>query len=242
MPKRQSAKIKDKWRSKSWLIVEAPPSFGSTQIGYIPVTDVEKAAGRVVETTLYDIVKQDPQQYVYKLYFQITEVQDGVAKSILKAYEYSREYLKSLIRRGSSMVTFIKDYVTKDGITVRVYVVAFTQRRINSSRKHAIRMAADKVLLEKTTSLTYDQFAQEAVLSKIGSDIHNEARKIAALRHVGIFKFKIVKGIPVMASAANIIETAAKEEAVVEEDEEEGFEEEVEESEEEGGEAAPPTN
>jgi small subunit ribosomal protein S3Ae len=156
-------------------------------------------------------VKQDPQQYVYKLYFQITEVQDGVAKSILKAYEYSREYLKSLIRRGSSMVTFIKDYVTKDGITVRVYVVAFTQKRINSSRKHAIRMAADKVLQEKTASLTYDQFAQEAVLSKVGSDIHNEARKIAALRHVGIFKFKLVKGVPVMASAANILEAASGE-------------------------------
>jgi len=234
MPKRQkSGKIKDKWRSKTWLIVEAPPSFGSTQIGYIPVTDMEKAAGRVVETTLYDIVKQDPQQYVYKLYFQITEVRDGVAKSILKAYEYSREYLKSLIRRGSSMVTFIKEYITKDGITVRVYVGSFTQKRINSSRKHAIRLAADKVLQEKTASLTYDQFVQEAVLSKIGSDIHNEARKITALRHVGIFKFKIVKGIPVMASAADILETTSKEEE---------SEEEVEGAEEEGVEEETPTN
>jgi small subunit ribosomal protein S3Ae len=226
MPKRQAGKIKDKWKSKTWLIVEAPPSFGNTQIAYIPVTDVSKAAGRVVETTLYDIVKQDPQQYVYKLYFQITEVQDSVAKSILKAYEYSREYLKSLIRRGSSMVTYIKDYTTKDGITVRVYVVAFTQKRINSSRKHAIRMAADKVLREKTASLTYDQFAQEVVLGKIGSDIYNEAKKIAALRHVGIFKFKIVKGVPVMASAANILETTSKEQEAVEEAEEEVEEEE----------------
>ena len=226
MPKRQkSGKIKDKWRSKTWLIVEAPLSFGSTQIGYIPVTDMEKAVGRVVETTLYDIVKQDPQQYVYKLYFQITEVQDGVAKSMLKAYEYSREYLKSLIRRGSSMVTFIKDYTTKDGITLRVYVVAFTQKRINSSRKHAIRMAADKVLQEKTASLTYDQFAQETVLGKIGSDIYNEARKIAALRHVGIFKFKIVKGIPVMTSAASTLGTTAKEGGVEEEESEEEVEE-----------------
>jgi len=213
MPKRQkSGKIKDKWRSKTWLTVEAPPSFGSTQIGYIPVTDIEKATGRIVETTLYDIVKQDPQQYVYKLYFQIVEVQDGVAKSILKAYEYSREYLKSLIRRGSSMVSLIKDYVTKDGITVRVYIVAFTQKRVNSSRKHAIRMSADKVLQEKTTTLTYDQFAQEAVLSKIGSDIYNEVRKITALRHVGISKFKIVKGVPSKASTESIIEATTKEE------------------------------
>lgn len=224
MPKRQkSGKIKDKWRDKTWLVVEAPPSFGSTHVGYIPVTDVSKAAGRVVETTLYDIVKQDPQQYVYKLYFQVTEVQDGVAKSILKAYEYSREYLRSLVRRGSSTVNFIKDYVTKDGVTVRVYVTAFTQKKINSSRKHAIRMLADKVLVEKTTALTYDQFAQEAVLSKIGSDIYNEARKIAALRHVGISKFKIVKGVPMISSATSILE-AASEAGDVDEGSEEGEE------------------
>lgn len=219
MPKRQkTGKIKDKWRDKTWLIVEAPPSFGSTQVGYIPATDPQKAVGRVVETTLYDIVKQDPQQYVYKLFFQITEVQDSVAKTILKAYEYSREYLKSLIRRGSSMINFIKDYVTKDGITVRVYVTAFTQKRVNSSRKHAIRLLADKVLTQKTSTLTYDQFAQEAVLGKIASDIYNEAKKVAALRHIGISKFKIVKGIPVMASAASITEAVSAEE-VVEEDE-----------------------
>ncbi len=213
MPKRQkSGKIRDKWRDKVWLVVEAPPSFGSTQVGHIPVTNIDKAVGRVVETTLYDIVKQDPQQYVYKLYFQITEVQDGVAKSILKAYEYSREYLKSLVRRGSSMVTFIKDYTTKDNITVRVYVIAFTQRRVNSSRKHAVRTLADKVLSEKTSTLTYDQFAQEAVLSKIGSDIYNEAKKVTMLRHVGISKFKIVKGMPIMAAASSIMEASSGEE------------------------------
>jgi ribosomal protein S3AE len=64
------------------------------------------------------------------------------------------------------------------------------------------------------------------VLGKIGSDIYNEAKKIAALRHVGIFKFKIVKGMPVMASAANILETTSKEQEAVEEAEEEVEEEE----------------
>jgi small subunit ribosomal protein S3Ae len=118
------------------------------------------------------------------------------------------------------MVSLIKDYVTKDGITVRVYIVAFTQRRVNSSRKHAIRMSADKVLQEKTTALTYDQFAQEAVLSKIGSDIYNEVRKVTALRHVGISKFKIVKGVPSMSSAESIIEVTSKEEEGAEEEDE----------------------
>jgi small subunit ribosomal protein S3Ae len=192
MPKAKRVKVKDKWREKKWVIVEAPPSFGSTPIAYLPLTDPAKAMGRVIETTLYDLLKQDPQHYVIKLRFQITEVVNNKAKSILQGHEYSREYLRSLVRRGSSMVSLINDYVTKDGAKVRVHVVAFTQSRINSSRKYAMRMAAHTVLTKKAANLTYDQFTQEAVLGKIASDIYNEDKKITHLRHIGIKKTKLI--------------------------------------------------
>ena len=81
----------------------------------LTVASVEKPAGRVVETTLYDILKQDPQHYSFKLYFQIDRIEGDTAYTILKGHEFSREYLRSLIRRGSSMSDFIKDYKTKDG-------------------------------------------------------------------------------------------------------------------------------
>ncbi|MCS7116267.1 MAG: 30S ribosomal protein S3ae [Nitrososphaerota archaeon] len=194
MSKRKKAgKLKDKWKEKAWVIVEAPPSFGSTVIASIPITSPEKAIGRCVETTLYDIVRQDPQQYTIKLYFQIEHIDGDRAKTIFKSYEYSRDYLRSLIRRGSSMVNFINDYTTKDGVKIRVYTVFFTQSRINSSRKHALRMIAHNILKEKSEKLNYDQFAQEAVLGKIASDIYNEAKKICQLRHVGIRKMKMVQ-------------------------------------------------
>jgi small subunit ribosomal protein S3Ae len=91
------------------------------------------------------------------------------------------------------MVNFIKDYQTRDGIIVRVYVVVFTRNRINSSRKTAIRLVADRVLTERVPTLSYDQFAQEAVLGKLASDIYNEAKKICPLRHVGVRKTKLVR-------------------------------------------------
>lgn len=191
--RKKVGKLKDKWKEKSWVMVETPPLFGSTIIASIPITDPDKAVGRVVETTLYDIVKQDPQQYTIKLYFQIERIIDNKAITIFKGYEYSRDYLRSLIRRGSSLVNYINDYITKDGVKVRVYTVFFTQSRINSSRKHALRMTAHKVLKEKAEKLNYDQFAQEAVLGKIASDIYNEAKKICSFRHVGIRKMKIVR-------------------------------------------------
>jgi small subunit ribosomal protein S3Ae len=48
-----------------------------------------------------------------------------------------------------------------------------------------------RIVEEKATSLSYDQYAQEMVLGKIASDIYNEAKKVAPLRHVGIRKSKL---------------------------------------------------
>ena len=54
---RKTRKIKDKWKEKKWVSVKAPDSFNNITIGYIPITDDEKAKGRVLEVTLFDILK-----------------------------------------------------------------------------------------------------------------------------------------------------------------------------------------
>ena len=191
MPKKV-AKVRDKWKLKSWITVLASPSFGSMPIARIPITDLEKAGGRVVETTLYDILKQDPQHYSFKLFFQVHRIEGETAYTVLKGHEYSREFLRSLVRRGSSQADFIKDYRTKDGYVVRVYCVAFSQGQMNTSKKHDLRAIMDRVIGERTASLTYDQLAQELVLQKVASDVYNEAKKVTHLRHVGVRKSKLI--------------------------------------------------
>ena len=61
-------------KEKKWVSVSAPDSFNNVHIADIPITDEEKAKGRVIEVTLFDILKGDPSQYQYKLYFQIDKV------------------------------------------------------------------------------------------------------------------------------------------------------------------------
>ena len=50
----------------------------------------------------------------------------------------------------------------------------------------------EKIIREKASTLTLDQLAQEMVLGKVASDIYNEAKKIAPLRHVGVRKSKLL--------------------------------------------------
>ena len=191
MPKKV-AKVRDKWKLKSWVTVTASTSFGNAPIARVPLTDIEKPLGRTIETTLYDILKQDPQHYAFKLYFQIDRVEGETAHTVFKGHEYSREFLRSLIRRGSSMSDLIKDYTTKDGYVVRVYCIALSQGKMNSSKKHDLRLLMDRVIAAKASGMNYEGFAQELVLQKVASDVYNEAKKVTHLRHVGVRKSKLI--------------------------------------------------
>jgi small subunit ribosomal protein S3Ae len=148
-------------------------------------------------------MKQDPSQHQIKVFIQIDRINDGNASTIFKGHEYAKEFLRSLIRRGSSMITFTHDYTTMDGHTFRVALIAFTQRRVNTSKKHEIRTLAHKMLAERIPQLTVDQFVQETTgskdedipretNSKLGADILSEAKKIAVIRHLGIKKTKLI--------------------------------------------------
>jgi small subunit ribosomal protein S3Ae len=191
LPKK-AAKVRDKWKLKSWVTVTASPSFGNAPIARIPLTQADKSGGRVIETTLYDILKQDPQHYAFKLFFQVDRVEGETAHTVFKGHEYSREFLRSLIRRGSSMADFIRDYTTKDGYVVRVYCTALSQGKMNSSKKHDLRLIMDRIIGEKAASMNYEGFAQELVLQKVASDVYNEAKKVTHLRHVGVRKSKLI--------------------------------------------------
>jgi small subunit ribosomal protein S3Ae len=191
--RRKGGKVKDKWREKKWVTVIAPESFNNAPIAYVPITDEKKAIGRVVEVTLFDILKGDPSQYQYKIYFQINRVEGDKAYSIFKGYEYAKEFLRSLIRRGSSKVTFVLDVKTKDNYLFRLKVIALTHKKLNTSRKHALRLIAKDVMTKTIPEMTIDQFVQATCYGKINSDIMAAAKKVIRMRHVGLEKVKLIR-------------------------------------------------
>jgi small subunit ribosomal protein S3Ae len=150
--------------------------------------------GRVVENTLYDIKKQDQADHKTKVFVEIEKVSEGVATTIFKGHEYGKEFLRSLVRRGSSMITHIHNYNTNDGHEFRVEVVTFSQRRINSSKKHELRRVIHELLSEKVPQWDLNNFIKQ--VTDDNSEFHREllekGRKIASLRHIGIKKTKLV--------------------------------------------------
>ena len=183
--------IRDKWRGKGWYMVVAPSYFGNVELGAIPAEEPEQLIGRVVEATLYDITA-DFSHHFLKMFFQVNEVDAKTAKTLFKGHEYSRDYLRSLVRRRTTKVDSLINLTTKDGFKLRIAVSALTLSRIKTSQEKIIRRIMEKTIQEKANALSLDQFVQEMVLGKIASDIYNQAKEVAPLRHVGIRKSKLL--------------------------------------------------
>ena len=184
-------RVRDKWRRKSWYTVKSPPYFGEVELGTLPSDEPSKIVGRVIDATLYDVTDDFSHQYL-KMHFKITGVEGKTASTIFKGHEYSRDYLRSLIRRRTTRVDGIFNITTKDGYQLRVAVCALTLRRIKTSQEIAIRAVMKRIVTEKAGELEFDEFVQEAVLGKLASDIYNEGKTISPLRHVGVRKSKLL--------------------------------------------------
>jgi small subunit ribosomal protein S3Ae len=187
----KSKRVRDKWRVKAWYMVVAPPFFGNVEIGTLPAEESEQLIGRVVEATLYDITSDFSHQYL-KMFFQINKIEGKTAHTLFKGHEYSRDYLRSLVRRRTTKVDGLLNLITKDGYKLRVAMSALTLSRIKTSQEKIMRNMMEETVNEKAASLNLDSFVQEMVLGKIASDVYNKAKKVAPLRHVGIRKSKLV--------------------------------------------------
>jgi small subunit ribosomal protein S3Ae len=160
-------------------------------VGETPAEDASKIMGRVYETTLSQITGDFSQEYL-KMYFQVTEVEENAAQTVFKGHEYLRDYLRSLVRRRSTKIDGFFNVTTIDGFKLKIVLTAMTNGRIQTSKERAIREIMSKIVEEKAATLEFGQIVHEMVLGKLASDVYNEARKIVALRHVGVRKSELL--------------------------------------------------
>lgn len=177
--------------AKTEFLIKAPPYFGERIIGVTFSDDPAKLISRTVKASLYNLTDDPTKQYVI-VKFQIVNVRDSIAETIFYGHEYDREFLRSLVRRGTSKIDGYYDVTTVDGYRLRVQCTVFTHARVRSGKKTTIRHLMREVVEASAKMLELGQFAQELVVGKTASDIYNSVKKILIPRHVGVVKSKVL--------------------------------------------------
>ncbi|MGY5852491.1 MAG: 30S ribosomal protein S3ae [Candidatus Thorarchaeota archaeon] len=188
-----AARTRDKWREKVWYQILAPYYFDDKDIGSTPASNPDLLVGRTVQPTLYDITGNFDQVHV-KLKFKILEVAGQQAKTVFHGHEWSSDYLRGLVRRGTSRIDWIGPILTKDDYLMRISVIVFTTTRAKTSQEHSVRKDIEKVIRAHAKKHVFDELVQKVILGELAAEVHEEVKKIIPIRECEIRKSKVLKG------------------------------------------------
>ncbi len=196
-------------QEKRWYTVMAPEMFDRAELGETPADEAEQVYDRTIQTTLGEL-QNDPSENNTKLTFQITDVGSDTAYTEFVQHELTRDYLRSLTRRGTSKVDAFITVLTTDDYRVQVQPVAYTTKSADHSQEHAIRRTMIDLVEEAAAERTFEGLVDGIVEGRLSSAIYAEAKTIYPLRRVEVQKTRV---------EAKPEEVAAEEEATVDVDE-----------------------
>ena len=199
MAKRGQRKVEG-WKSKQWFNVITPEMMGQHEVGETPASDPELLLGRVIEITLADITNDFSKQNI-KLELKIDQVGGESAYTKFIGHELTRDYLRSLVKRQTSMIVANMDVMTQDGYKVRIKPSCFTIKRAKTSQIKAIRNLMTSLIWKRARSSDFDTFIQDAVTGKLSAQIYRDVKNLYPLRRVEILKTHIL-GEPEIIEAA----------------------------------------
>lgn len=191
--RQSAARTRDKWREKVWYQILAPDYFDNKEIGMTPAGNADLLIGRTVQPTLYDLTGDFEKIHV-KLRFKILEVAGQQAKTTFYGHEWSSDYLRGLVRRGTSRIDWIGPILTKDDYLMRISVIVFTITRAKTSHEQAVRKAVEKVIRAHAKKHVFDDLVQKVILGDLATDVFESVRKIIPVRECEIRKSKVLKG------------------------------------------------
>lgn len=191
--KKKKPKVKKTtFRDKNWYTVIAPKSFNYKPIGEVIGTE-SNILGRSVEILLFDIT-DDFSDISLKLRFKIIDMDKEASKcnSMFIGHEYTNDYIRSLVGRGSSKIVSIINLTTKDSFVFRVTVVCTTIRRARSSQQVLIRKIMSEILKEFASTLNHEKFITGIIFHEFENQVQRIAKTVYPLANSTIIKSKLI--------------------------------------------------
>ncbi|MFX0006044.1 MAG: 30S ribosomal protein S3ae [Promethearchaeota archaeon] len=191
--KKKKPKVKKvSFKDKNWYSIEASKSFNFKNIGEVLGVE-DTLRGRTIEALLFDFTGKYS-DISLKLKFRITEVNSEArkCKSIFIGHQYTNDFIRSLIGRGSTRIQSIINLTTKDGYIFRLTMICTTIKRARSSQQILIRKIIREILREFAKSLNHEKFVAGIIYGEFQNQIQRVAKTIYPLSNAVIIKSKLV--------------------------------------------------
>ncbi|MDR2623642.1 MAG: 30S ribosomal protein S3ae [Methanobrevibacter sp.] len=191
MAKAKRRRVRDTWKEKSWYNIKTPVVFGDKDIGETPSRDPDFLIGRRVDVTMRELTGDYSKQYI-KLRFEVNNVAGDVANTKFIGHQITTDYVRSMIRRGTSRIDAPVVIKTTDDVKIKLHVLAITTRRAKTSQQKYMRETIIEMIEEKSKERDFENILENSVNGRLASEIYHRIKKIYPLKRVEIIKSKIL--------------------------------------------------
>ncbi|MFB6283855.1 MAG: 30S ribosomal protein S3ae [Halobacteria archaeon] len=186
-----SRQVSKAGRGKKWYEILASQEFDREELGKTPADEPETLHERTITTTLGDL-KDDLSENNTKVKFKVDEVGSDSVYTRFTGHELMRNYIHSLVRRGTSKIDGDLEVRTSDDYIMRIQPVAFTAKKADDSQEKEIRSIMTGKVREMAEDHTFEEVIDAMVTGRLSSAIYNEGKEIYPLRRVEIEKSKVM--------------------------------------------------
>jgi small subunit ribosomal protein S3Ae len=178
------------WKAKGWYKIHVPEVFGKTYIGDTISNDPATVMGRILQTTLGEIIQDYTKQHI-KIRVKVTSVTGDAAYTEFVGHELTRDYMRSMVKRRTSRIDTILPVKTKDGKNLRITMTCLTLTRANLSQVHAIRSAMTRFMTSYAAQRELPAFVKDMVSGEITKELFKLVKPIYPVRRVEIVKSRV---------------------------------------------------
>ncbi len=191
MAKAKRRRARDTWKEKSWYTIKTPIAFGDKEIGDTPSREPDFLIGRGVEVTMRELTGDFSKQYI-KLKFEVDGVAGDIANTKFTGHKVTTDYVRSMIRRGTSRIDTYVKIKTKDDYKMKLHVLAITTRRSKSSQQKFMRETIMDLVEKVSSEKSFEDVIETSVNGRLASEIYHRAKKIYPLKRVEIIKSTVL--------------------------------------------------
>ncbi|KAH6568527.1 hypothetical protein BASA62_005417 [Batrachochytrium salamandrivorans] len=201
-------KTVDPFARKDWYDIKAPTTFDVRNVGKTLVNRTQGLKNakdylknRVLEVSLADL-SNNMEDGFRKVKLQIQEVSGTNCLTNFHGIDITSDKLRSLVKKWQSLIEAHVDVKTTDGYLIRIFTIAFTQRRKNQLRKttyatsaqiRAIRKKMFEIATKEASTSDLKEFVRKLAPEVIGKEIEKQCQGIYPLQNTLVRKVKILK-------------------------------------------------
>jgi len=181
-----------KSKGKEWYTIIAPKFFGEKEIGKTLTADPEKIVGRILSLSAIDLIN-DLNKFHLKFKFRIFKVEGNTAITEFIGSECMQDFISRMVLRRIRRIDVVQDIKMRDGVKVRVKVLATISKKATSSVEKSVRLLIHQMIREEIERSTLEQLLKKTISNELRTNVLKESKSIYPIRNFEIRKIEIIK-------------------------------------------------